>query len=706
MRILCVSNAAHSPHVIRALRHLLEKGHDVMVMGKVNPFPEGCAGFVHIAEDNGPDHIMVTLAEIKRVFAPEVAHVHYADFAVYQVARSGIAPVVLSVWGDDINDFISAPGVSSLRRKSQRLLRWDLQYALPRCARIIVDDPAMPEKCRFLAPNCAPIECLPLGVDTQQFRPASPKEKKAARIRFGIADDHIALLSPRAFYPSYQHEAILDSFARIGKNCPNAHLYFKLYGLQDGSEGQQLAETLREKARCSPVAERVHFLPALPEEELHQVYWAMDGIINMPRNDAFPVTFAEAAATRTPIITRLLPAYKNTFIEHTSTLMEPFSEATLDKALRSFFANPVHDDHRLDAALDAAQKDYSFARYYSRLEEIYADVAQRQPSTPPALRDMPDGPLISVLTSAYNATEFLPAMLRSLQRQVYPNWEVTVVDDASNEGDVAAIVASFNDRRIKTVRHDHNKGACAGRNTAFAHSSGDYIMCQDTDDVLHPWLLQMLAVTLREQPDADIVMYDLACFGDENTCWRYALKTAKDMTLAQWIPGQAMVRRSLYERVGGFDESPQLKAGNHDWDFWLAAFQEPVTVAHIPLPLLYYRRHGNAISAKRMRFDFALHSYLFDKHQAIFARYGTGKTFLATGAWNTFRAYLHDKAYAESLKLLAETIRRGMLMPFVRHAAAAVKAHIRRNVFLAVKAALGPARLYIRSLQQYAQHGI
>jgi glycosyltransferase involved in cell wall biosynthesis len=220
MRILFISNAGLSPHVLRPLRYLLDNGHNVTVLGAVNPFPEGRDRFAHIAHDNSPGHLMEVLKEIGRVFAPEVAHVHYADLAAYHVVRSGIAPVVLSIWGSDINRYVPDRTVPALFRKAAALLRRDLTYVLPRCAHVIVDDSSMPEKCRFLAPNCAPIEILPLGVDTLRFRPPTSTERLAAREEFAIPEERIALLSSRAFDPLYGHDRILAAFFANCKTPP------------------------------------------------------------------------------------------------------------------------------------------------------------------------------------------------------------------------------------------------------------------------------------------------------------------------------------------------------------------------------------------------------------------------------------------------------------------------------------------------------
>ena len=50
------------------------------------------------------------------------------------------------------------------------------------------------------------------------------------------------------------------------------------------------------------------------------------------------------------------------------------------------------------------------------------------------------------------------------------------------------------------------------------------------------------------------------------------VKTPKDMIADQWIPGAGvLMRRSLYDRAGGYSEEEIFRSGNEDWDFWLSA---------------------------------------------------------------------------------------------------------------------------------------
>ena len=72
---------------------------------------------------------------------------------------------------------------------------------------------------------------------------------------------------------------------------------------------------LEREASAMQCTQQIHFIQSFPQNKLHILYWASDAIINYPQQDGFPVTLVEAAATHTPIITKMLPAYKGTFVK-------------------------------------------------------------------------------------------------------------------------------------------------------------------------------------------------------------------------------------------------------------------------------------------------------------------------------------------------------------------------------------------------------
>jgi PST family polysaccharide transporter len=93
-------------------------------------------------------------------------------------------------------------------------------------------------------------------------------------------------------------------------------------------------------------------------------------------------------------------------------------------------------------------------------------------------------PLVSVLIPAYNAEKWIDATIRSVLSQTWPNKEIIVVDDGSNDRTLE-IARSFEAQGVKVVVQ-RNQGASAARNHAFSLSKGDYIQWLDADDLLAP----------------------------------------------------------------------------------------------------------------------------------------------------------------------------------------------------------------------------
>lgn len=92
--------------------------------------------------------------------------------------------------------------------------------------------------------------------------------------------------------------------------------------------------------------------------------------------------------------------------------------------------------------------------------------------------------MVSVITPAYNASEYIEECIESVRAQSYSNWEMIIVDDYS-EDDTLKIAQDYakRDRRIKVISHEINRGVAAARNTALKKAKGGYIAFLDSDDI-------------------------------------------------------------------------------------------------------------------------------------------------------------------------------------------------------------------------------
>jgi glycosyltransferase involved in cell wall biosynthesis len=90
-------------------------------------------------------------------------------------------------------------------------------------------------------------------------------------------------------------------------------------------------------------------------------------------------------------------------------------------------------------------------------------------------------PTVSVIIPTYNRDAVVARAIDSVLTQTYDNYEIVVVDDCSTDN-TRAVVEGYDDDRVRYVRHDENRGACAARNTGIEHSNGRYIAFLDSDD--------------------------------------------------------------------------------------------------------------------------------------------------------------------------------------------------------------------------------
>jgi glycosyltransferase involved in cell wall biosynthesis len=215
-------------------------------------------------------------------------------------------------------------------------------------------------------------------------------------------------------------------------------------------------------------------------------------------------------------------------------------------------------------------------------------------------------PLVSVIVPAYNAGHYIGATLASALAQTVTDLEVIVVDDGSKD-DTAAIVASVaaRDGRVRLLTQS-NGGAAAARNLALRHASGEFCALLDADDLWDARFLEEQLAILRSRPDVDIVTANALELGGP---WngrpvgpypdsRPVPDLATILTDERAVFIMTVFRRSVFERLGGFDETLHT---NEDYDFWLRAAAAGFVFARNDRPLGSYRRGSGTLSANEVR---------------------------------------------------------------------------------------------------------
>jgi glycosyltransferase involved in cell wall biosynthesis len=159
-----------------------------------------------------------------------------------------------------------------------------------------------------------------------------------------------------------------------------------------------------------------------------------------------------------------------------------------------------------------------------------------------------DSPLVSVVMAAYNADEFIGAALESIYAQDYEPLEVVVVDDGSTDR-TREVVGSFPGVRYV---HQENSGPAAARNRAFAEARGELVAVLDSDDLMAPGRIKSQAAYLSAHSDVGAVLGRQEWIDAPDSLPRDSVYGDPN-----GIPvgGAAMFRRSVLERLGGYDAS-------------------------------------------------------------------------------------------------------------------------------------------------------
>ncbi|MEY4861928.1 MAG: hypothetical protein RLZ51_23, partial [Pseudomonadota bacterium] len=205
-------------------------------------------------------------------------------------------------------------------------------------------------------------------------------------------------------------------------------------------------------------------------------------------------------------------------------------------------------------------------------------------------------PKISVLMPTFNPTrEWFERAVDSVRRQLYPNWELCIADDASDRPWLTARLAELQqeDPRIRAVRREVNGHICAATNSALALATGDWIALLDHDDELREHALLLIAETACASPQAGMIYSDedkldelgQRCWPHFKPGWNYDLCLSNN-----YVCHLLAVKTVLVRQLGGM--RPGFEgAQDHDLVLRVSEHLKPEQIRHIPQVLYHWRMH-------------------------------------------------------------------------------------------------------------------
>jgi glycosyltransferase involved in cell wall biosynthesis len=192
------------------------------------------------------------------------------------------------------------------------------------------------------------------------------------------------------------------------------------------------------------------------------------------------------------------------------------------------------------------------------------------------------GPLVSVIIPVFNGERFLREAVQSVREAVHVSdekyWpvEIIIVDDGST--DSTATVAGSLPEPVRYL-HQTNQGPAAARNRGIENAKGRLIAFADADDLWPTDKLDLQLPYLLSDPKVDIVMGRIQ---------QVRLSASVNEPAFSVNLGSAVVRKSVFQRVGLFDESMRY---SEDVDWFMRAREAGAAIVTIDAVTLFYRQH-------------------------------------------------------------------------------------------------------------------
>jgi GT2 family glycosyltransferase len=321
------------------------------------------------------------------------------------------------------------------------------------------------------------------------------------------------------------------------------------------------------------------------------------------------------------------------------------------------------------AAYDARAANARWLQFHERVCR-FARPAAAVPAAPRAAE-----PRVDVCVAHRNHGRYLPQLLEALAGQTRGEFTVTVVDDASADPAsrevFAAMRRTYAPRGWRFEEWTTNRGHRAARNAAAAAGRAPYLLFLDADNVPLPAMVERYLRAAERSGDDCLTCYFLAFRGEGPPYARSGSGAVRAAVRAvyEFVPlggcaalglfenffGDAsfLVRRSVFEREGGFPEGPEWRGLAHeDYAFLLRLVLGGYRVDVVPEALFYYRITGSGLTGSTGEYRNRL---------AVQRIYGELLGRVGLHGLAPFLFGLYERG--RPLEFLAEEVRRGLRDP-------------------------------------------
>ena len=225
-------------------------------------------------------------------------------------------------------------------------------------------------------------------------------------------------------------------------------------------------------------------------------------------------------------------------------------------------------------------------------------------------------PSVSVVVPNYNHAPFLRQRIDSILAQTYQDFELILLDDCSTDNSREILQEYASNPHVTHVEfNEANSGSTFKQwKRGLGLASGTYVWIAESDDYAESTLLEQLVRTLDADSSVAFAYCRSALVEADSRPSGFLDERLRHPNPRRWsghfcVEGReecgnhliyvnvaasassVVFRRSVYERVGGVDDTLRTSG---DWKLW-AAMALTGKVAYVSYPLNYYRSHGQTV---------------------------------------------------------------------------------------------------------------
>ncbi|UCC39486.1 MAG: glycosyltransferase [Candidatus Aminicenantes bacterium] len=201
-------------------------------------------------------------------------------------------------------------------------------------------------------------------------------------------------------------------------------------------------------------------------------------------------------------------------------------------------------------------------------------------------------PKISIIMPVYDVEKiWLEKALASVSKQLYENWELCIVDDASTKKHIKEILTKYErNEKFKIKFMKKNKGISGASNEALSLATGEFVGFLDNDDELSPDALYENVKLLNLHPEADLIYSDEDKINPKGGRIDPFFKPdwSPDLFLSfNYICHFTVCRKKIIDKIKGFREGFE---GSQDYDLLLRITEKTDKIHHVPKVLYHWRQ--------------------------------------------------------------------------------------------------------------------